>query len=142
MCSQGHGWRRSRRLVCARPREDAALCCSALLGDAQRCSVCVCVPCAQPPHNSAHNSPGGRALSVIVLKPTQATYMFSHASSHISLTGFSPSLAQDLYSHRFALCLSISPQLHLADFYCCCLKNPFCECLLWINDLLHGLGRG
>jgi len=43
-------------------------------------------PCAQSLHFSAHYPPGERALSVIVLKPTQPLTV-SHASSQISLIG-------------------------------------------------------
>lgn len=93
MCAQWHDW-----------GDTAGSCVSV---EKPRCSVCV--PCVEPLHISAHYSPGERALSVIVLKPTQPL-MLSHASSQISLTHSLTHLAKDLDSHRF------SSPLDLSDF--------------------------
>ena len=77
-------------LVCKERRQGDTAGWLVCLGEKKKTCCSVCVPCAQPLHISAHYSPRERALSVIILKPTQPL-MLSHASSQNSFSRLSHS---------------------------------------------------
>lgn len=93
---------------------------------------------------SAHYSPGGRALSVIVLEPTQATYAFPMRSSRISLSGSSrpasvfPQISFFCLLFCFLILLIyIYILIFFVSFY-----NLFFECLHKLNHSCHCLVPG